>query len=313
MMARTTTSRRFTLVEMLIVIAIIIVLATILGGVMVTSMKRAANEAQANQIKLILSALDQFKNDFSEYPSVDAGNATKEVYATGGVLVNATTWAEHNTLAYRLCQKEFGSEVDAPNFERDDRRTWAGTYLTREQFPVEQVKNNELLDRWTTKDAQRPLAYCMAPDAFFKNAKKNQSPPNVVAGTNKYESWANNKNSTLATSITENNTAGTDGKYFAYRTNANAPGSQWYARPMGGSNGKNGFMGPNGYAMRGQWNNLEVNMPEVWSMGSDMQYSKIQYNSGNEVFNIKTVGAGSTNYYYDQDNVGGNVDAMKIQ
>lgn len=279
----------FTLIEILIVISIIIVLAAMLGGVFVTMLTRGKNQSQANQLTKIFGALEQFKNDFGEYPSVD----------TGSVSVN--NWTDANALAFRLCQGATG--VSSASSLRGSRNTWGGSYLTEDSIPTDQINSNEINDIWGT-----PLAYCMSPSAFFANP--TATAPLASSAALQTAAGAYTSAAPLATSIT--GWAGGNG-YVAYEKN-----NKIYSRPLGTC----GFMGPVSYALKGNWDDSEVNMPEVWSMGEDKQKFKIQYNSSSTSlrstlsgtsFNIYFYVNATTFVYYDKDNVGGNINVTKIQ
>lgn len=286
--------RGFTVVELLIVVSIIMILATLLGGVLLVQYDRAKNTAQSSQINKILAALEQFKNDFNEYPSVDA--------AVGAVSATSPEWAEHNSLAFRLCQGITG--IAAPGANVRLRDNWTGSYLTAEDVAQELIRNHssptsttnktEMLDLWSN-----PLAYCMATSVFLKGVAERKVPA-PAPPTSHSTSWATSSTTTLAGGASP--AYSIDGSTFNGRIYSK--NGIYYARPsQNTSNNPNGFMGPVSYALNDTWIDAEMNMPEIWSKGKDGLYGKLQYNKNTSSFKVTT----------DADNVGGNLNVMKVQ
>lgn len=289
--------RGFTVVEMLIVITIILILATLLGGVLLMQLDRAKNSAQADHIRKILAATEQFKNDFREYPAVDATtNAGAQI---GAVDTTSPEWAEHNSLAFRLCQGING--VQTTTFDRSKRGTWAGSYLTAEDVAQDLLRNHstptsatnktEMLDLWGN-----PLAYCMTTSVFLKGVADRATFSGATVHSNYNTGWATSPATTLSTG--DNYTIGA-GTFYGkvYKKN-----DIYYARP-GTTAVANGFMGPVSYALNDNWIDAEMNMPEIWSQGKDGLYKKLQYNKSHTSFDEAN----------DKDNVGGNLNVMKVQ
>lgn len=319
---------KFTLIEMLIVIAIIVILAAMLGGVLITQQSRAKVQGQANQIKLILGALDQFQKDFGEYPAVNSGvtigDYTTSTGFTDGAAATTSSvdnWANRNSLAYRLCQKKanptgsattndigftdakgISMVTEAPVFTstiRKDRDAWAGSYLSPTDLPGGQVVKNEIRDMWGNA-----LAFCSPTKDFYNKVQTKPSDLTSNATTNASALESPAKLWHLTARTTPSGSApvvkvGFDCVYYK-------SGSTWFARPAGNWNdnittasGKYGsdscgFMGPNSFAVRGTWSDTEMGMPEVWSRGADGKRIKLQYNSSNTAVNA----TGTTNASY---------------
>lgn len=291
--------QKFTLIEMLIVISIIVILAAMLGGVLITQQIRAKNEAQGNQIKLLLGALEQFKTDFGEYPTVDGPSGTG---------VDADNWTEGNSLAFRLCQEAGNTTLLSMNSARvkedvNARLTWNGSYLTSKDFGQEMVIKHgspssttnkaEILDLWGN-----PLAYCAAPNAFYKDTSKTAA----TEATLRAEADKSSLQTSITGGVPSNN-------YVAQKV-----GNQYFARPMGATS-KGGFLGPNSWVMKGAWNPSELGMPEIWSRGADGvgflsgKSERIQYNGSSTNANFKN----STSNSGDVDNVGGLYGVIKTR
>ena len=73
----------FTLVEMLVVIAIIVTLVAILFPVFATARHRANMTKCTTQLQQLVTALKQYRNDYGKYPPQATYNATANMY-TGG-------------------------------------------------------------------------------------------------------------------------------------------------------------------------------------------------------------------------------------
>ncbi len=310
------------MIEILVVVVIISILAGVLGSVFMTSAARAKNEAQANQIKKILHACEQFKQDFGDYPTVDVDTAGGA--AGGNTYSPSSNWIIDNSLAYRLCQglvDSTGATVPAPALpggittaQTRARTRWAGTYLEETDIPSSMIVAAEIKDLWGAS-----LAYCYAPEQFFTDkaggalaagATYMNVGDNYTNTSNMPLNWVTSHTLTSGSFYSSGVPSASTVGYVSYTRN----GKQFFARSFGGTSSNGGFMGPVSYALKNNWVDTDMLMPEIWSKGEDSGgsdsagYVKLQYKSGSDYFDVTVSGEKP-----DADNVGGNINLMKIQ
>ena len=86
----------FTLVELLIALAIIAILSTILLGGFRSSQRRATDAQKKSDLKELANALELIYSDYQQYPSSSADGRINgcPFVKTGAGAVNACTWGE---------------------------------------------------------------------------------------------------------------------------------------------------------------------------------------------------------------------------
>ncbi len=152
--------RHFTLIEILIVIAIIAILMTIAIAVGGTMMKQAENTACASMIQKVLAACEKFKVDFGAYPqelsSTTARDADRQEPREGA----SDTLDNANDLGRYLFKRIPGTNSAQGAPKRPDPSTWHGDYLDEGDFSDFYVKESTnaagktvytILDYWQIK------------------------------------------------------------------------------------------------------------------------------------------------------------------
>jgi prepilin-type N-terminal cleavage/methylation domain-containing protein len=105
----------FTLLELLTVIAVVALLATITFGV-VSSTKQRANIARAKaELALLVQALEQFKQHYGDYPQTGPSAANSQrVTGTTGPGVNTAQARFFNALTGVYSANNFGTRLNGP-------------------------------------------------------------------------------------------------------------------------------------------------------------------------------------------------------
>jgi general secretion pathway protein G len=129
--------RGFTLMELLVVVAIIVILASlVLGGLSVMQRNQAVSKCKA-QIGMLSTALDEYKMDFGRYPVADDTGATSDSGAN--VLFKALYWDSDNDgsgVGSDTDQRSYLPELDPTS----NKQGWRSTTTAS--------ANNTIFDPW---------------------------------------------------------------------------------------------------------------------------------------------------------------------
>lgn len=160
--------RHFTLIELLIVIAIIAILMTIALAVGGAMMAKAENNACASMVQKVLAACEKFKTDFGSYPgelNSSGGRDTARQQPRYGKPANNNADVA-NDLGRYLFKRIPGENSDQGSSSRANPTTWHGDYLDESDVSevyIDKSTNAEgnkvytILDYWQTSG--RPLMY----------------------------------------------------------------------------------------------------------------------------------------------------------
>lgn len=150
----------FTLIELLIVIAVIVILMGIAIAVSGPMMAKAENNACASMIQKILGACEKFKNDFGAYPGELSALKTRDTerqqprYTT-----SEATYTNNNDLPRYLFKRIPGQGSDQGATTKGTVTSWHGDYLDSgdigEQYIASASGSFVILDYWQEK----PLVY----------------------------------------------------------------------------------------------------------------------------------------------------------
>jgi general secretion pathway protein G len=174
-------ARGFTLLELLVVVAIIVILASLtVGGITVMQRNQAISKCKA-QIAMIGSALEEYKMDFGRYPVANDSGGTNETGSN--VLFKALYWDSDNNgqgVGSDANQRIYLVELDPTQKKQGwASATTAGT-------------NNTILDPWGANYRYR--SGTLADGSVNSNAKNPDfdlwslgpdGKPGTAAGTDK--------------------------------------------------------------------------------------------------------------------------------
>lgn len=146
----------FTLIELLIVIAVIVILMGIAIAVSGPMMAKAENNACAALIQKVLGACEKFKTDFGAYPGEFSALKTRDIARQAPRLTtDEASYGNNNELARYLFKRIPGQGSDQGATNKGTVTSWHGDYLDSADVGEQYVNNLTILDYWQEK----PLVY----------------------------------------------------------------------------------------------------------------------------------------------------------
>ena len=162
----------FTLVELLVVIGIIVLIASI-ATPMVVSARRNANRVRVqSDLNAIATALDAYKNDFKDYPRPTINPADPNT-----ARVPVLAWALLGPWPAAAASGGFGDGADGFGFRTVTGGKVHGPYLSPEKFPVDNKDQPlYLLDHFGSKIEYLPRWRSATPGRQLFGVASNGDP-----------------------------------------------------------------------------------------------------------------------------------------